>query len=438
MPRKLHQALTPFAVKSLGPGRHADGAGLYLRVQDKGARSWLFRSIIGGKARDIGLGPAAGAGAISLAEARTKAKELAAQASKGEPLEGKRSKAQKEVAKSNAEALTRRTFREVAEALVDLKEGEWKNAKHRQQWRNTLATYAYPIIGDKAVSAIGTDDILAVLKPIWNDKPETASRLRGRIENVLSAAKVQGMRTGDNPALWRGHLDHLLPKPGKLRRGHHPALAYAELPAFMAILREREAVAARALEFAILTATRTGEVIGATWGEVDLDKAEWTIPSDRMKAGREHTVPLSPRAISILEGVSLLNAKRKTSAPIFPRPDGSALSGMAMAMLIRRMHEAEQAAGRSGWVDRKAGGRIITGHGFRSTFRDWAGEQSSFPREVIEHAMAHRLPDKAEASYARATLLPKRVKLMKAWADYCDRNISVGVNVTPIGKVKAN
>ncbi|GEO01186.1 bacteriophage P4 integrase [Novosphingobium sediminis] len=432
MPRKFHNALTPITVRNACPGRHADGGGLYLRVQDGGARSWLFRSTAGGKARDIGLGPAAGAGAIALADARAMARELSTQAAKGEALEGKRTKARKAAAEGQAEALTRRTFRDVAEAFIDRKEGGWRNEKHRQQWRNTLATYVYPIIGDLPVSLIRTDHVLKVLEPIWSDKPETASRVRGRIENVLSAAKVQGMRFGENPALWRGHLDHILPKPGKLNRGHHAALAYGELPAFMADLRAREALAARALEFAILTAARTGEVIGATWSEIDLAGAVWTVPASRMKAGKEHSVPLSKRALAILEAVLPLNTAGRADAPLFPAHDGDALSGMAMSMLIRRMHKTEQAEGRTGWIDRKEGGRLITSHGFRSTFRDWAGERSTFPREVIEHAMAHQLPDKAEASYARASLLPRRVKLMDAWAEYCATPLATGSTVTPI------
>ena len=405
MPRKLDNTLTPVSVRSAAPGRHADGGGLHLRVQDGGARSWLFRSTAGGRVRDIGLGPAAGAGAMALADARAMARELSIEAAKGEALEGKRTKARKAAAQGQAEALTRRTFRDVAEAFIDRKEGGWRNEKHRQQWRNTLATYVYPIMGNLPVSLIGTDHVLKVLEPIWSDKPETASRVRGRIENVLSAAKVQGMRSGENPALWRGHLDHILPKPGKLNRGHHASLAYGELTAFMADLRAREALAARALEFAILTAARTGEVIGATWAEIDLAGAVWTVPASPMKAGKEHSVPLSKRTLAILEAVLPLNTAGRADAPLSPAYDGDALSGMAMPMLIRRMHKTEQAEGRTGWIDRKEGGRLITWQGFRSTFRDWAGERSTFPREVIEHAMAHHLPDKAEASCARATLL---------------------------------
>ena len=432
MPRKLHNALTPVSVRSAGPGRHADGAGLYLRVQEGGARSWLYRAMENGKARDIGLGPAAGADALPLAAARTKAKELAAMAARGEVLEGKRDKARKAAAHAQTTTLARKSFRDAAEAFIDRREGGWRNEKHRQQWRNTLATYAYPLFGSVPVSQVETAHVLAALEPIWSAKPETASRLRGRIENILDAAKVQGMRTGENPARWRGHLDHILAKPGKLQRGHHAALAYAELPAFMADLRKRDALAARALEFGILTATRTGEAIGAKWGEVDLAAAIWTIPAERMKAGKEHSVPLSPRALAILQAVRPLNTKGTDDAPLFPTSKGGALSGMAMAMLLRRMHEAEQLAGRPGWIDRRENGRTITVHGFRSTFRDWAGEQSSFPREVIEHAMAHQLPDKAEAAYSRGPLMAKRAKLMEAWASYCASTRPAGAKVTPI------
>lgn len=415
MPRKLHNALTPIVVRNAGPGRHADGGGLYLRVQSGGGRSWLFRFISGGKARDIGLGPAAGAGAVSLAEARLQARELGAQAARGEPVEGKQAKARMAAAQSKVAALANKTFREIAEAFIDRKEGGWRNDKHRQQWRNTLATYVYPYFGDAPISEIETVHVLAVLERIWLEKPETASRVRGRIENVLDAAKVQGLRSGENPARWRGHLDHLLPKPDKLYRGHHAALRYSELPAFMSTLRSREAIAARALEFTILTVARSGEVLGATWAEVDLPNALWIIPAERMKAGKEHRIPLSARAVEILKEVQLLNTQVMKDAPLFPSSKGGKLSVMAMSMLLRRM-------GISG----------ITVHGFRSTFRDWAGESTSFPREVVEHAMAHQLADKAEAAYQRGTLFPKRVKLMHDWAEYCSSYKTAGAEFTPI------
>lgn len=402
MPRKVHNALTPIVVKNAGPGRHADGGGLYLRVQGGGARSWLFRSLVGGKARDIGLGPAAGPGALSLADARMRAREMASQAAKGEFLEGKRAQAKKAAAQAQAAALAGKTFKEVAEAYVDRKEGGWRNEKHRQQWRNTLASYAYPHFGDLPVSQVETANVLEALEAIWSEKPETASRLRGRIENVLDAAKVQGLRSGENSARWRGHLDHLLPKPEKLQRGHHAALPYAELPAFMSDLATRDALAARALEYTILTVARSGETLGATWSEVDLDRALWTIPAERMKAGKEHRIPLSARALAILREVQPLNTKSLADAPLFPASSGLKLSGMAMSMLLRRMGRSD-----------------VTVHGFRSTFRDWAGETTSQPREVVEHALAHQLADKAEAAYQRGTLFPKRVKLMEAWAEYC-------------------
>lgn len=439
MPVKLHNALhSKFLTdaKYQAPGRYADGGGLYLRVQGSGAKSWLYRAMVGGKAKDIGLGPATGPKAVSLADARAEARRLADKAASGEVLEGTRTKARKAKAEADARKRTLTTFREVAEDYLDRKEGGWRNDKHRAQWRSTLATYAYPVIGAKPVGAIETADVLRVLEPIWQTIPETASRVRGRIENVLSAAKVQGLRAGENPAAWRGHLNHLLPKPGKLQRGHHPALAYQELPAFMAALGQREAVAARALEFAILTNTRSGEVLGATWGEFDLAEAIWTIPANRMKAGKEHTIPLPPRAVAILEAMQGLRKTSAPTAPVFPANDGKALSGMAMAMLIRRMHNAEIEAGRDGWIDRKQGGKVITPHGFRSTFRDWAGEQTPFPREVIEHAMAHQLPDKAEASYARSTLLPKRTALMATWATYAASAATNGRKVIPIGTAK--
>lgn len=431
MPRKLHHALTAIQVKTLGPGRHADGGGLYLRVQPNGARSWLFRQLVEGKARDVGLGPAVGPKAVTLSQARARAQDHAAKVRTGEMLDGVRTAAKKVAAKARAERMAQTTFREVADAYIERMESGWKNPKHRQQWRNTLAAYAYPIIGDLPVGEIGTFEVLKVLEPIWDALPETASRLRGRMENVLAAAKVQGLRAGENPALWRGHLDQLLPKHDKRKRGHHPALAYSELPAFMADLRRREALAALALEYTILTNARLGEVTGATWREVDLSASLWTIPAARMKAGKEHTIPLSLRAVDLLREALPLTSGRP-DAPLFPAVNGGKLSGMAMPMLLRRMHEAGINSGGEGWIDRKSGGRMITVHGFRSTFRDWAGEQTSFPREVIEHAMAHQLPDKAEAAYSRATLLPKRVKLMEAWATYSISTQAAGANVSPI------
>lgn len=425
MPRKLHNALTPLTVKNAKPGRHADGGGLYLLVKPTGAKSWVFRATIAGKVRDVGLGPA-GLGGTSLADARTLAMGKALEAAAGSvPVSDCRKRTLE--AKQAQAAKAGKTFKQVADAFIALRESGWRNDKHKAQWRATLDAYAFPHFGDLPIADVGTSHVLEALEPIWTTKPETASRLRGRIENIMDAAKVQGLRSGENPARWRGHLEHILPMPASTKAernrllgksGHHASLPYAELPTFMAEVRDREALAARALEFAILTNTRTGDVIGATWGEIDPSSplgAVWTIPADRMKAKREHVVPLCPRALEILEAVRLLNTKGNKAAPLFPASDGGLLSTMAMAMLLRRME-------RTG----------ITVHGFRSTFREWAGESTSFPREVVEHAMAHRLADKAEAAYQRGTLFPKRRKLMEAWARYCASPAAAGVNVTPI------
>ena len=275
----------------------------------------------------------------------------------------------------------------------------FRNEKHKAQWKSTLATYAAPL-RDKPVDTITTDDVLAILKPIWTTKPETASRVRGRIEKVLDAAKAKGFREGENPARWRGHLDHLLPRPSKLARGHHAAMPYDEVAAFVAELREREAIAALALELCILTAARSGEILGMRWDEIDLDKKIWTVPAHRMKAGREHRVPLSQRATAILVRLS----EHRSGDFVFPgqRRD-KPLSNMAMEMMLRRM-KIENA----------------TVHGFRSSFRDWAGNETGYPRELIETALAHVIGDKAEQAYRRSDALEKRRKLMEAWAGYCE------------------
>ena len=287
-------------------------------------------------------------------------------------------------------------------------EASWRNDKHRQQWRNTLATYVYPVLGDLGVAQVATAHVLTILEPIWKDKPETASRIRGRIETVLDAAKARGYREGENPARWRGHIAQILPARSKLTRGHHKAMAYDAIPAFIAELRGREAVAAMALEFATLTATRTSEVLGATWTEVDLDKAIWTIPAERMKAGKEHRVPLSPRAVEILETVMALGKHM-----LFPAVNGGRLSVMAMAMLLRRMK-----------VD-------ATVHGFRSGFRDWAAECTGYAHEVCEMALAHTIGNKAEAAYRRGDMFEKRRRLMADWATFCATPVAAG-KVTPI------
>jgi integrase len=395
------------------PGLHADGGGLYLHVSKTGARSWIFRWKRDGRLRDMGLGPA---NTVSLAEARDKA--LACRKLKldgGDPIEQRR--AQRQAARlENTKAMT---FRKCAEAYIAAHQAGWKNDKHAAQWPATLGTYVYPVFGSFAVQVVDVGLVMKVVEPIWNVKPETASRVRGRIEAVLDWATARGYRQGENPARWRGHLENLLPKRSKVRRvEHHPALPYAELPDFMSELRQQDGVAARALEFTILTAARTGEVIGATWAEIDLQGRLWTIPGSRMKAGREHRAPLSEPVQAILRAM----AEVRTGEHVFPGArDNRPLSQMAMLMLLRRM-------GRDG----------LTVHGFRSAFSDWCAEQTAFPSEVREMALAHVVGDKVEAAYRRGDPFEKRRQLAEAWAGYCDRPAAAeGGRVVAIGGARA-
>lgn len=368
-------------VETAKPGRHGDGRGLFLYVKPTGSRSWVLRYQVQGRRRDLGLGAFP---EVSLAMARDRAAEARRFIANGEdPI------AQKQQAKP-------KTFQEVALELIESKRPGWKNAKHAAQWPSTLKSYVFPKIGQVQVAKIETADVIGALTPIWIDKPETASRVRQRIEAVIDYATALGIRSGDNPARWRGHLDHLLPKPKKVRAvKHHPALPHAQTADFMAALAPREGVAARALGFTILTAARSGETRGMTWGEVDLENRLWTIPAARMKAGKEHRVPLSDTALAFL------GPCRDNKALVFESEakPGKPISDMSMTAVLRRMERSE-----------------ITVHGFRSTFRDWAGETTGFPREVIEAALAHGIKDKAEAAYARSDLFDKRRKLMEAWA----------------------
>ena len=377
--------------RPLKPGMYADGAGLYLQVTGAGAKSWLYRFSLQGKAREMGLGSLS---AVSLSEARIKAGECRRLREEGvDPIEARKVR-REQAALDAAKSIT---FKEAAANYIASHRAGWRNEKHASQWENTLATYAEPVLGRVSIQAIDTTLVLKVLEPIWKTKPETASRLRGRIEAILDWAKVRGLRQGENPARWRGHLDHLLPARSKVRRvKHHAALSYAELPDFIAKLRAQEGVAARALEFTILTAARTGDTIGAVWYEVNTSDKVWTVPADRMKAGKEHRVPLSSRALAILrEGHDM-----QTSDYVFPGGKaGKPLSNMAMTEVLRRM-----------------GRRDITVHGFRSTFRDWAAERTNFPSEVVEMALAHAVGDKVEAAYRRGDLFEKRRRLMAEWA----------------------
>ncbi len=414
MPRKLYNALTAVAVKNAKPGRHADGGGLHLLVKESGARSWVYRFMLNGKTRDIGLG-ATGPGGISLADARDAASALRFKVKAGiDPLAERERGVADALAAAQAAKVVGITFKSVAEAYIATNEGGWRNEKHRQQWRNTLATYVYPVIGELPVADVATAHVLQILEPIWQDKAETASRVRGRMETVLDAAKARGYREGENPARWRGHIAQILPARSRLQRGHHKAMPYAAVPEFVGKLREREAIAALALEFTILTAARTGEVIAATWSEVDLEKALWTVPADRMKAGKEHRVPLSPRAVEILKATQIYGKNY-----LFPAARGGKLSTMAMSMLLRRMKTD------------------VTVHGFRSAFRDWAAECTSYAHEVAEMALAHTIDNKVERAYRRGDLFDKRHRLMADWATYCAIKGAAGAKVTPIRKTKA-
>jgi integrase len=389
--------LTARKVETAKPGKYSDGGNLYLIISPSGARKWVLRFTWRGRAREMGLGSA---DSITLAGAREGAASARRLISQGiDPI----------AARKRAGGVP--SFGEMATEVREALSAGFRNEKHKAQWKSTLETYAAPLTS-MPVDTVTTDDVLGVLKPIWQAKAETASRLRGRIEKVLDAAKAKGFRDRENPARWRGHLDHLLPKPSKLERGHHAAMPYEDVAGFMGELRQREAMAARALEFCILTAARSGEVLGLRWSEIDLDKALWTVPAERMKAGRVHRVPLCGRAVAIVKQL----AETATGEFVFAgyKP-GKPLSNMAMEMMLRRMK-----------IDN------TTVHGFRSSFRDWAGNVSSFPREVVETALAHVIGDKAEQAYRRSDALEKRRKLMDAWAAYCEPR--TGGNVVPLAR----
>jgi integrase len=390
--------LAAVALRSLPVGRHSDGGGLYLQVTQNAAghkaRSWLFR-YSAGKSREMGLGPLH---TLGLAEARAKARELRKQVLDGEdPIATRNTRRQA----ATVEAATGMTFQACAEAYIAAHQAGWRNPKHRAQWPATLSTYAYPVFGSLPVQSVDVGLVMKALEPIWQVKPETASRVRGRIEAALDWATARGYRQGENPARWRGHLENLLPKKSKMRRvEHHAALPYSEIAEFMAELRKQEGVAALALELTILTAARTGEVLGARWDEFDLEHRLWSVPGTRMKAGREHRVPLSDAAMKIIEKMASI----RLSDYIFPGQRTSRpLSQMAMLMLLRRMGRGD-----------------LTAHGFRSTFSDWCAEKTSFPSEVREMALAHAVGDRVEAAYRRGDMFDKRRQLAEAWAQYCD------------------
>lgn len=378
-------------------GLYSDGNGLWLQVTASGSKSWVFRFDFAGTRYHMGLGPDRD---MSLAQARSVVQDLARRLRAGEnPLAERHH--QKSV--RHAEKARQMTFDACALAFIKAHRASWRNPKHVKQWESTLATYASPVFGALSVADVDTAMVVKVLEPIWAERTETAVRLRGRIESILDWATVSKFRSGENPARWRGHLDYLLANPTKVAPVvNHPALPWVEVPMFMKELREREGVAAQALEFAIYTAARSGEVRGARWVEIDWEAALWTVPAERMKSGREHRVPLTLGAITLLRSLDA------NSEFVFPGRQGKMLSDMSITAVLRRMSRGD-----------------ITVHGFRSTFRDWCAEYASnaFSREVCEHALAHKLPDKVEAAYRRGDLLEKRKKLMDAWARYLNGEV---------------
>jgi integrase len=411
--------LSAVQVKAItGKGMHPDGGGLYLQVTAGGAKSWIFRFMLNHRAREMGLGPI---DAIPLAEARKRAAECRRMRYDGiDPIEARRA----ERDQKRLEAARAMTFDACAAVYINAHKTSWKNAKHRDQWSNTLKTYASPVFGALPVQSIDPGLVMKALEPIWSEKPETASRVRGRIETVLDWATVSGYRQGENPARWRGHLDHLLPAPSKAKRAkrratgkgeHYAAMAFDLVPAFVAELREREAISARALEFTILTAKRTGEVIGARDREFSLTDRVWTIPAGRMKGEREHRVPLSSAAVAVLEKMGV-DPVAHPDRYAFPgaKPDHP-LSDMAMLNLLQH----------------RMGNPEVTVHGFRSSLRDWGAERTDFPNEVLEMALAHVIDDKTEAAYRRGDLLQKRRQLMEAWAKFCETP-TVPAEVVPL------
>lgn len=400
--------LTPRQVQTASPGKHEDGGGLRLVVSKAGAKKWVLRFTIDGKRREMGLGSYPDVG---LGEARDNARTYRKQARKGiDPIEAR-----------FLEELQIPTFTACAASYIRAHRRSWKNAKHARQWVSTLKRYARRDIGAKTVDAITTEDILKILSPIWTTKTETAKRLQGRMENILDFAAARKYRDPLNPARWRGHLDKLLPKPSRVKKVvHHPAMPYADVPAFMAELTENGSLSALALKFLILTATRTSEVLKAQWDEIDLEAAVWIIPAERMKARREHRVPLSEAAMNTLKALPRITGNPPYLFPGSRR--GRPLSNMSMLQLMRGM----------GYGVHGHRGDYVP-HGFRSSFRDWSGEVSSFPRDVAEMALAHIIENKVEAAYRRGDLFAKRIKMMQAWADYLDK-VNHGAEIVTLSR----
>lgn len=405
MPKKA-AGLTAAKVSKADPGQYMDGNGLRLFVRDTGSRFWIFRYTLAGRTREMGLGRAgAGPGAVRLIEARQRAGDLHRLVRSGtDPLAQRDANQAAAKAAAQQAAIRGTTFREAAERFMTGNKVGWKNAKHRAQWGSTLTAYAYTHMGDLPVADVATEHVLAALQPIWTTKPETAARVRGRIEAVLDYAKATGLRAGDSPARWRGHLSNALPARGQVAPvQHHAALPWQDVGAFMAALQGQPGMGARALAFTILTTARSGDVLGARWSEIDMAAATWTVPAARMKAKREHRVPLPPAALAILTDVTALRLTDAPDAFVFPGTVPSrGLSNMTMTAVLRRMKRGD-----------------LTVHGFRSCFKDWASELTSYPGELSEAALAHMVGDKVEAAYRRGDLFDKRRDMMTAWATFC-------------------
>ena len=409
MPKRAKE-MSAVEVRNISkPGRHAVGgvSGLLLFVKDSGAKSWILRTIVGSKRRNIGLG---GFPDVTLAQAREKARLMKELILDGiDPVEERRAKQQALI----NEQTKNMTFAQAARLCHDKKSSEFRNGKHSMDWISSVNRFAIPVIGKIPVREIELTHILKILEPIWKEKTETATRLRQRLEAILAWATVSGHRSGDNPARWKGHLDAILPTPNKIRkRKHYPALPWQDIGSFMRELHKRQGMAARALEFIILTAARSGEARLATWEEFDLENRIWTIPADRMKAGKEHTVPLTDQVVRLLQSLP----RFENSPYVFAAPRGGPLSDMTISMLCRRME-----------VD-------AVPHGFRSTFRDWCAENTNYPREVAEMALAHAIESKVEAAYRRGDLFNKRMSLMRDWANFCDKVQDGTAKVSPIRK----
>lgn len=397
MPKKAKELSALEVSRLTKPGNHAVGgvSGLYLYVNEAQGRSWVLRVMIAGQRKHLGLG---GYPTVTLAQAREKARAAREQVEGGvDPIHERRAAA----SALRAHQATRRTFKEVATSYIAFQEPAWKNPKHRKQWTSTLEAYAFPVIGQLSVDAINEHHVIAVLEPIWTTKTETASRLRGRIESILDWARVRGHREGENPARWKGHLDKVFPAQGQIHQVRHfQAMAVADIPEFMIRLAVQEGTSALALRFLILTAARSGEVRGAEWSEMDFDQAVWTIPASRMKAKRQHRVPLSNVALGLLQEARDRPQSSPTSL-IFGNNKGGVLSDMSLTAVMRRMDVG------------------AVPHGFRSTFRDWVGEFTQYPSDLAEMALAHVLPNKTEAAYRRGDALEKRRGMMDAWAHHC-------------------